>query len=226
MAEYREGQTATNPKTGQRLRYEGGFWVAVPGSGPAKVPKLTTQDADALASARRDAEAADRMARQADRFMGYNQQTGTGGLRNTKIDIWPFGTVVDVPAIMSMTSPNWGAMESITAATAPKDRVEGSGSTSDFEARMNLIGFPNVNQRGDTNTETTRRIKDESARARARAAFMDRWAADRGTLLGADTAFVQWWDRYSKEKGIGGAPRKRAPSKPAPSKGYRVLSVE
>lgn len=34
MAEYREGQTATNPKTGQKLRYEGGFWVAVPGTGP------------------------------------------------------------------------------------------------------------------------------------------------------------------------------------------------
>lgn len=32
--QFREGQTATNPKTGQKLKYEGGFWVAVPGTGP------------------------------------------------------------------------------------------------------------------------------------------------------------------------------------------------
>jgi hypothetical protein len=27
MPQYREGQTATNPKTGQKIRFEGGFWV-------------------------------------------------------------------------------------------------------------------------------------------------------------------------------------------------------
>lgn len=44
MPQYREGQTATNPNTGQKIRYEGGFWVAVPstGSGAAPdAPKMT-----------------------------------------------------------------------------------------------------------------------------------------------------------------------------------------
>ncbi len=30
MPDYREGQTATNPKTGQKIMYQGGLWVAVP----------------------------------------------------------------------------------------------------------------------------------------------------------------------------------------------------
>lgn len=30
MTDYREGQTATNPKTGQKIMYQGGLWVAVP----------------------------------------------------------------------------------------------------------------------------------------------------------------------------------------------------
>lgn len=41
--EYREGQTATNPKTGQKLKYEGGFWVAVPGTGPGS-PRVPSAD--------------------------------------------------------------------------------------------------------------------------------------------------------------------------------------
>jgi hypothetical protein len=214
---------AFNPATGQRLRWDGKAWKPI--------GELSDKDDAALALARRDAESGERMARQADRFVKYNRETGTGGLRNTQISIPMLGRVLDVPAIMENVSPNWGAMNSLAAATAPKDRVEGSGSTSDFEARMNLIGFPSVTQLGPTNTQTAARIKAESRRARARAGFLDRWAAEQGTLLGGDTAFLKWWDKYSKDEGIesGIKPTTRAapPRKAAPAaKDYRVISVE
>ena len=212
-----------NPATGERRRWDGKAWKPI--------GELSDKDDAALALARKDAESGERMARQADRFLKYNRETGTGGLRNTEIKLPVIGDVLNVPAIMRNVSPNWGAMESLSAATAPKDRVEGSGSTSDFEARMNMIGFPSVTQLGPTNTQTTARIKAESARARARAAFLDRWAAEQGTLLGGDTAFVKWWDKYSREKGVedGIRPTTRAapPRKAAPAaKDYRVISVE
>ncbi len=214
---------AFNPATGQRLRWDGKSWKPI--------GELSDKDDAALSLARKDAETGQRMARQADRFLTYNRETGTGGLRNTEISLPGLGRVFDVPAIMERVSPNWGAMQSISAATAPKDRVEGSGSTSDFEAKMNMIGFPNVSQLGPTNTQTAARIKAESTRALARAAFLDRWAAEQGTLMGGDTAFLKWWDKYSKEKGIeggirptGGA-RAAAPRKAA-AEPVRVKSPE
>lgn len=60
MPEYKEGQTATNPKTNQKIRFEGGLWVAVPGPGPGKgsnipAPEQFRREADTL-TAIQDAE--------------------------------------------------------------------------------------------------------------------------------------------------------------------------
>lgn len=53
MVEYREGQTATNPKTGQKIIYQGGLWVAMKPAGPQPkaAPKLTEGQAKAAGQA-------------------------------------------------------------------------------------------------------------------------------------------------------------------------------
>lgn len=53
MVEYREGQTATNPKTGQKIVYQGGLWVAKTPEGPRarSAPHLTEGQAKAAGQA-------------------------------------------------------------------------------------------------------------------------------------------------------------------------------
>jgi len=174
----------------------------------ANIAALPKTDRDALQMARDDAEKARRMAREAQRFLQLNRETGTGGLRN--LGWTDHFTAGDITA--GMFGPNWDAMKGITSATAPQSRVAGSGATSDFEARMMVAGFPSVSKRGDTNTMITQRIEAENARARARAAFLDTWSKRKGTLNGADSAFSSWWDQYAPGHGLTGDPPVRRPA--------------
>lgn len=51
MDEYQEGQTATNPKTGQRLVFQGGQWHNASEGGAATISRSTPQDRTALNAA-------------------------------------------------------------------------------------------------------------------------------------------------------------------------------
>lgn len=213
---YQEGQTATNPKTGQRIVYRGGYWVSADGASGVPAKMVPDVDQQALDRARQEAEAARFQSRAAQQFLQYNRETGTGGLRNTQIGLpWGGGNIIDVPAIMRQNSPNWGAMEGLTAAAAPRNRVPGSGATSDFETRMMIAGFPSVDKRGDANSLIASRLANEDARARARAAFFDTWTKRTGSLNGADAAFSAWWTPYAAEHGLDIVRGPKRPSRPA-----------
>lgn len=216
----REGQTGTAPD-GTRVIVRNGKIVPLGAPVPAgDVPKT---DQEALDRARQEAEQARFQSRAAQQFLDINRETGTGGLRNTVVNLPLVGTVLDVPGIMRANSPNWGAMEAITAGAAPRQRVPGSGATSDFETKMMLAGFPSVDKRGDTNTVIARRLANEDARARARASFLDTWVSTHGSLQGADAAFSKWWTPYAREKGLDTVVAPRKPSAAGP---VRVNSPE
>ena len=57
--EYREGQTATNPKTGQKIVYQGGFWVSAGQQDKSKMLAAPEQKSieEARAKAKRVADA-------------------------------------------------------------------------------------------------------------------------------------------------------------------------
>ncbi|MFZ5667969.1 MAG: hypothetical protein ACOY4K_00595 [Pseudomonadota bacterium] len=165
---------------------------------------LTASEQATLKSMRSTAEAADLQSRRAEQFIALNRRTGTGGLRALRPPLPEIagGNAMLGDFVAGMFGPDWDAMKSITAATAPKERVEGSGATSDFEARQMLFGFPSVDKRGDTNSAIARRIAIEQARTRARLAFFDTWSQKRGTLTGADQAFNAWWTQYAPMNGL------------------------
>lgn len=65
MADYREGQTATNPKTGQRVIFRNGQWTSMGGTmGAAPVRKPTAAESKAALVAREKALGADAVERQ------------------------------------------------------------------------------------------------------------------------------------------------------------------
>ena len=60
MSEYREGQTATNPKTGQKVVFKGGQWVNAGGAMPPRQSAPVVKQQMALQGKARGAESVER----------------------------------------------------------------------------------------------------------------------------------------------------------------------
>lgn len=229
-----EGQTATNHSTGEKLVYRGGKWFPLSptgGGGAAPVSSGTEQDRKALQSLRDDASTGLSTAQAAERFIGLNEDTGTGGLRAMPLAPWGNTTWGDV---VKSGDPNWGEMKSISASVAPSMRPPGSGATSDKDMAIYMSSFPSVKTLGPANQKIAKRLQDESDQKAARSAFMDEWFARRGNLLGAEQQFAQFWSRRKAgdpvANNINADPVRRAnraiANGPVKAGGFKVLGVE
>jgi hypothetical protein len=183
---YREGQTATNPKTGQKIVYKGGQWVNG-GAAPPRPGKLSPQEQIQLKEAREGSVAAQDFARQANLFVDLNKKSGTGLINKI-----PF-----VSEVRSAFDPNLAQMDALTSRMAPAQRVPGSGTTSDRDLALYLKAVPNVDRPGEANAAIARDMTTTAKQRADRAAFLDRWAAERGTLMGAEEA---WNARSTRAK--------------------------
>ena len=184
---YREGQTATNPQTGQTIVFRGGQWVsAAPqqgGGGMAR--RLSSQDQAYLSDQRTAAQQAADAERASQRFLELNQKQGTG-------------QIFAVPGISEITgafNPAMSEMEALTNRMAPALRQPGSGAMSDKDVAMFKKSIPNPNFPGPTNQRLAQGISQGAQRQRDYVSFLDRYAADKGTLIGAQEA----WDRSQRK---------------------------
>lgn len=194
------------------------YRAAKGGAPAAKPPKLTAQELKELQTARAAAQSQESSARDAERFLEVNRKVGTG-------QMWalPFAS-----EIRGAFDPNFAEMQSITNRMAPLQRTPGSGASSDKDVAGFKKAVPNPDYVGPTNTSIARRIKDEARIAAEYAAFLDDFAATRGTLVGAQAA---WQARKTKPSAT--APARPAapppPRKPAPATSaapVRVKTVE
>jgi hypothetical protein len=80
MADYREGQTATNPKTGQKVIFRGGQWVSysAPGQPAPPVRKLTAAELKAALVAKEKSLGADAVEQQLDVLEGLYDKNFKG----------------------------------------------------------------------------------------------------------------------------------------------------
>lgn len=181
---YQEGQTATNPKTGQRVVFRGGQWVNA-GMAPGAArppPRLTPQEQIQLKEARESANSFGEIANQADQFVRLNRKAGTG----------PVYRIPGAEFIGEALNPNVAQMNALTARMAPAQRQPGSGTTSDRDLSLFLKAIPNVDRPGEANAAIARDMRQMADRRAQRAQFFDRYAQERGTLLGAEEAFAQF----------------------------------
>lgn len=163
-----------------------------------KQRKLSAQEEAQLKEARDGAESARDLSRAANIFADLNTKSGTGMVNKI-----PF-----VSEVRAAFDPNIAQMQALTARMAPAQRVPGSGTTSDRDLELYLQAVPSVDRGGKANGAIARDINVLADRRSARAAFFDRWAEKRGSLLGADKAFSDFWADYSKkypQKGASGA---------------------
>lgn len=209
MPDIREGQTATNPATGERVVYRGGAWVPVGSSGagipaggsrgldgsvmtapgprggaPRRVGGLSTREGISIQEARDSAGAVQADLSDLEAFARLQQRQPTGG-------------ALAIPGARQLAGafdPDVASMNAITARLAPAQRVPGSGTTSDRDLSLFLQASPSASQPRETNETLIDRGRQEAARRQLYAEFLDRYARQNGTLNGAAEA---WRQNYS-----------------------------
>lgn len=191
---YREGQTATNPQTGQTIVFRGGQWVAAAptgGSGPPR--RLSAQDQAFLTDQREAALKAQEAGRVALEFNRMNRNIKTG-------EVW------GVPGASHFSEPHQ-VMEAMTERMLPGMRVPGSGATSDRDMESYRKSVPSIGRYGNANTAIANTILQNARRHQDYVAFMENWAQQRGSLLGAQEA---WMARQNQPRAA--VPQSRRPA--------------
>jgi hypothetical protein len=117
------------------------------------------------------------------------------------------------PDKQMLRSPESMQMAAITARLAPRQRVEGSGATSDFESKMFLRGLPSTENEGPTNMAIRQDFQSQYDRAVAKANAMKAHLDKYGNLMDFDS---QWAQRNQ--------PATKQPA--APSSGVKFLGFE
>jgi hypothetical protein len=177
-----EGQTATNPQTGEKIVYRGGKWFPA-GASATQGGKLLPQEEIALKDARDSANMFTEVSTQAEQFGKLNEKVGTG----------PIYKIPGAKSIANIFNPDMARMEALSARMAPAQRVPGSGTTSDRDLALFLKAVPDVERMGSGNAGIIEDMKSMATKRQQRAYFLDRYAQQTGTLKGAEEAFAKEW---------------------------------
>ncbi len=143
--------------------------------------KEIEKDLDA-AKKERDAAAS------AKRFLELNSKTTTGGLVDR----------MGITRGLQSLGADYSEMESITAKLAPAMRVEGSGSTSDFDGKQFERATVGVDKPKATNKNIANGVIARAQQAEEYADFRQTYLEQNGTLQGAD----RFWKDYANKNPI------------------------
>ena len=171
--QYYEGQTATNPQTGEQLVYRNRRWQSLnSASAPTGTRATLTQEQGRLRTQQQTAE-------YADQFLEHNARRTTGGLRDS-------GWV-----------PDWGdtdrqAMNGLSDAMVRANIQPGTASTmnSDAEARMARGQYPSTEVVGPVNQQRALELHVQRDTQQARISAMEHWVARHGSLDGFNDAWA------------------------------------
>ena len=200
--EYRIGQTATHPD-GRKVQWDGSNWVNA--GAPARrdlSSKLATPEQKTIADLRVAAQNIAGARKQAEEFGKLNRDVGTGGILG----------IPGASEVRSLFNPKVATMQGLSNAMIPGMHVT-PGPMTDADAKLYKSAIPNPNLPGSTNAALTKDIGRKEQEAAARIAFFERWAANTGSLNGAEAAFNDFWTKREASK---------AKTKPAPPPATRV----
>lgn len=190
VAPYAEGQTATNPQTGQKAIFKGGQWVVL-GSPQMQQGEGAVSDADkkALEEMNGDLMQKQELARRANQFMAVQNQgkgiaTGPGyGDINIPFPFMEHGIPLGSPGQMirtvadAVTGDNQAErlkeLQGINGPTWVDLRPQGSGPIRGYEAEGFKGAFPNITNWGTANADLTKRFNNEANDAAKRVAFVN-----------------------------------------------------
>lgn len=215
MPAYVVGQTATH-KDGRKVQWDGSNWVGVAVAPVATnlAPGMSAQEQKTISDLRVAAQNIRGALTQAEEFGKLNRDVGSGGI---------FG-IPGVSEVVGAFNPKVSAMQGLSNAMIPGMHTT-PGPMTDADAKLYKSAIPNPNLPGPAN----KRLRDDIARreqiASARVAFFEKWAATRGNLNGAETAFNKFWDSYSA-KTMPAAPPRSGSVKPPQVRKAKYLGTE
>jgi hypothetical protein len=236
--EYREGQTATNPKTGQKIVYQGGFWVAAGGPESALETgeyrsKLASEMAkkdmgriEGAFDAERSGYALEATADQAARI-----------LPNTPTGLFPDARIALGKAVPFLSALPGIPNQEQTANLETTRRLGAMGTLGDVgklkgplsEKELAFIQTMQLNPGAsrEENRRVIETMKWTAKRQTAYGAALQEWTRRLGSPSARNAqgqSFDAWWGGYSARaipppgvRPASGAPA-RPPAKPAPAK--------
>jgi hypothetical protein len=122
------------------------------------------------------------------RFIELNKTTKTGGLTDR----------MGITRGLQSLGPEYAEMEAITAKLAPAMRVEGSGSTSDFDGKQFERATVGVDKPAKSNENIAKGLMARAQQAEEYADFRQTYLEQNGTLQGAD----RFWKEYANKNPI------------------------
>lgn len=192
MPTFTEGQTATNPKTGQKIVYQDGLWIAA--GGGDRSASLKPVEQKRLDEVRESGANALSTLGDLTRFQDVNARLNQSGFDTGGIKGW----IAD-KANFLYNNPDVQQAKEITARMAPAQRVPGSGTTSDRDLALFLQASPSMGNSKTANDEIIERGRREAVVRQQRADFYDEYVREHGSLNGAEQAFRGLIGRGSKE---------------------------
>lgn len=149
--------------------------------GGAKPAKLTPQEQAALTEQRNAAGQMREITAQADSFLELNRKAPTG----------PLYKIPGATTIGGLFKPEIAQMDALTARMAPSQRVPGSGTTSDKDLALFMKAVPSPDRLGTANQGIVKDMRGMAERKSAYVQFLDQYAAQNGTLNGAEAAYAR-----------------------------------
>lgn len=113
---------------------------------------------------------------------------------------------------LQIWDPEARNMSALAARMTGLMRPAGSGATSDFEQRLYARGAPSVDNTREANMQIVEGLRRAADIADARQQFYEQYAAQSGSLLGAERAFQQSPEFAALTAAAGAAPATLAPS--------------
>lgn len=186
MKKYRPGTTVkVNTATGEETVVQGPAPASSATGAGGKPAKLAVQEQITLSKLRTEAKEARALGPLFDEFVSINKGHETGGLYS----------VPGAETVLKLTGdPNTIRMMSITSRVTPAMRNGLPGAASDNDVRMFQQATVGIDKPYAVNAQIAKMARAFSARQGDFLAFMEAWAKENNTLLGADEAWSQYAD--------------------------------
>lgn len=235
MPDYREGQTATNPKTGQTIVFRGGQWVDAPAAPGSPVPqrKFSPQEQKALNDMMASAQESQSIQRDYNEADAARKRLGTGPWRGALLDAaiptedGGFldslgGFLIGGPARLTGAIDQgdvdaYNTLRRVQARRVLAEQKQQKGVQTEGDAARIKAGDIGVRASDAANAGAIARGRLEAQLIQDRANFMTQWANRyglNGTNENGQTA-MQVFDTLANQRraalgGTGGAPARGA----------------
>jgi hypothetical protein len=212
---YTIGQTATNPKTGQKVKWDGANWVGVPGTGTGRAAGISPSDQKFLNELTTEAATASETHRIYDRaeqaihklhtgpYRGAFMQAATpednGGILDRVGAIAIGGPARVLGAIKPEETSAYQTLRGLQSQQVLQAQLAQKGPQTESDAARMMLTEISPSKSPDVNLDIINRGRQKLQRVQAKASFFSQWAQKYG-LHGTNEKGMTATDVWSRNQ--------------------------